>query len=146
MQITFVHIFSFNHIIYLFVQCQGINSICPEQRNLYCFACHWTNYNTQKGYYWVLIYRQLTYNPEGRYCRSKMFQWEPSKGAIAIDICTAFNSAILVLHGTSLSCNWTKLTPFWLSTDDIVFHSCKLLVLFQIHSFYVGYSMYFLLH
>ena len=78
---------------------------------------------------WVYMPQYLvSWEPEGRYCRSKMFRWEP-EGRHCHWLCTA------IAYGTychwlctaiapfwfSTEHLWAAITPFWLSTDDVVF-------------------------
>ena len=55
----------------------------------------------------------VSWEPEGRYCRSKTFRWEP-EGRYCHILCTAIASFWL-----STEHLWVAITPFWLSTDDI---------------------------
>ena len=53
----------------------------------------------------------VSWEPEGRYCRSKMFHWEP-EGRYCHRL-GGVDSALLVLNGTSLSCNNALLALNW---------------------------------
>ena len=55
----------------------------------------------------------VSWEPEGRYCRSKMFRWEP-EGRYCHWRCTA-----IAPFWFSMEHLWAAITPFWLSTDDI---------------------------
>ena len=55
----------------------------------------------------------VSWEPEGRYCRSKMFCWEP-EGRYCHWLCTA-----IVSFWFSMEHLWAAITPFWLSTDDM---------------------------
>ena len=54
----------------------------------------------------------VSWEPEGRYCRSKMFRWEP-QGRYCHWFCTAIAPFWLPTEHL-----WAAITPFWLSTDD----------------------------
>ena len=54
-----------------------------------------------------------SWEPEGRYCRSKMFRWEP-EGRNRHTLCTA-----IAPFWFSTEHIWAAITPFWLSTDDM---------------------------
>ena len=56
----------------------------------------------------------VSWEPEGRYCRSKMFLWEP-EGRYRHTLCTA-----TAPFWFSMEHLWIAIMPFWLSTDDIV--------------------------
>ena len=56
----------------------------------------------------------VSWEPEGRYCRSKMFRWEP-EGRYCHWLCTA-----IVPLWFSMEHLWAAITPFWLSTDDVL--------------------------
>ena len=56
----------------------------------------------------------VSWEPEGRYCRSKMIRWEP-EGRYRLRLCTA-----IAPFWFSTDRLWIAITPFWLSTDDIV--------------------------
>ena len=70
----------------------------------------------------------VSWEPEGHYCRSKMFRWEPegrccctkSMAIGPIRYClykVNGNSALLVLNGTSLICNSALLALSWRHTE-----------------------------
>ena len=54
----------------------------------------------------------VSWEPEGRYCSSKMFRWEP-EGRYC---CT--KSMAIAPFWFSTEHRWFAITPFWLSTDD----------------------------
>ena len=54
----------------------------------------------------------VSWEPEGRYCRSKMFHWEP-EGRYCHWLCTA-----IAPFWFSTEHLWAAIMPFWLSTDD----------------------------
>ena len=56
----------------------------------------------------------VSWEPEGRYCRSKMFRWEP-EGRYCHWLCTA-----IAPFWFSMEHLWAAITPSWLSTDDIL--------------------------
>ena len=68
-------------------------------------------YKEVSHFIFVTIYI-VSWAPEGRYCSSKMFRWEP-EGRYCHWLCTAIYSALLVLNGTSLSCNNALLALNW---------------------------------
>ena len=55
----------------------------------------------------------VSWEPEGRYCNSKMFSWEPW-GRYCHRLCTA-----IAPFWFSTEHLYTAMTPFWLSNDDI---------------------------
>ena len=55
----------------------------------------------------------VSWEPEGRYCRSKMFPWEP-EGRYCHWFCTA-----IAPFWFSREHLWSAIAPFWLSSDDI---------------------------
>ena len=55
----------------------------------------------------------VSWEPEGRYCRSKMFRWEP-EGRYCHWLCTAIAP---FSFSTEHLCS--AITPYWFSTDDI---------------------------
>ena len=55
----------------------------------------------------------VSWEPEGRYCRSSMFRWEP-EGRYRHTLCTA-----IAPFWFSTKHAWSAVTPFWLSTDYI---------------------------
>ena len=63
---------------------------------------------------WCGHYQDIvSWEPEGRYCISKMFRWEP-EGRYR---CT--KSMAIAPFWFSTEHPWIQITPFWLSTDDI---------------------------
>ena len=56
----------------------------------------------------------VSWEPEGRYCRSKMFRWEP-EGRYCHWLCTA-----IAPFWFSMEHLWAAITPIWLSSDDIL--------------------------
>ena len=66
----------------------------------------------------ILLYRYIdmdivSWEPEGRYCRSTMFRWEP-EWRYCHWLCT-----VIAPFWFSTKHLWAAITPFWLSTDDI---------------------------
>ena len=57
----------------------------------------------------------VSWEPEGRYCSSKLFRWEPEGGYC----CT--KSMATAPFWFSTEHLWSAITPFWLSTDDLLF-------------------------
>ena len=57
----------------------------------------------------------VSWEPEGRYCRSKMFRWEP-EGRYCHRLCTAIAP---FWFSTEHLC--IAIMPFWLSTDAIIY-------------------------
>ena len=55
----------------------------------------------------------VSWEPEGRYCSSKMFRWEQE----GLYRCTK-SIAITPFWFSTEHC-WSAITPFWLSTDDL---------------------------
>ena len=55
----------------------------------------------------------ISWEPEGRYCNSKMFCWEP-EGRYR---CT--KSMAIAPFWFSMEHLWSAIVPFWLSADDI---------------------------
>ena len=62
--------------------------------------------------YWIPFSHFVSWEPEGRYCRSKMFCWEP-EGRYCHWLCTAITP-----FWFSTEHLWAAIMPFWLSTDD----------------------------
>ena len=58
----------------------------------------------------------VSWEPEGRYCSSKMFRWEP-EGRYC---CT--KSMAIAPFWFSTEHLWSAIAPFWLSTDDVIIH------------------------
>ena len=67
------------------------------------------------GHMGRLAFDVVSWEPEGRYCRSKMFRWEP-EGRYCHWLCTA-----IAPFWFSTEHLWAAITPFWLSTDDVVY-------------------------
>ena len=61
----------------------------------------------------LFISHIVSWEPEGRYCSSKMFRWKP-EGRYC---CT--KSMVIAPFWFSIEHLCTAITPFWLSTDDI---------------------------
>ena len=61
-------------------------------------------------FYLCLCYHIVSWEPEGRYCNSKMFRWEP-EGHYCRTKCTTIATFWL-----SMQHLWSAITPFWLST------------------------------
>ena len=59
------------------------------------------------------IWYIVSWEPEGHYCRSKMFHWEP-EGCYCHWLCTA-----IAPFWFSTEHLWAAIMPFWLSTDDM---------------------------
>ena len=64
--------------------------------------------------FWLSTDDIVSWEPEGRYCRSKMFHWEPERGYCNW-LCTA-----IAPFWFSTEHPWAAITPFWLSTDDML--------------------------
>ena len=83
-------------------------------------------YNDQKGLKdccrmstgWLRRIDIVSWEPEGRYCRSKLFCWAP-EGRYCHWLCTAIAP---FWFSTEL---FSAIAPFWLSTDNISFLSLK---------------------
>ena len=60
----------------------------------------------------------VSWEPEGRYCRSKMFRWEPERRYC----CT--KSIAIAPFWFSTEHLWIAITPFWLSTDELCVDLC----------------------
>ena len=54
----------------------------------------------------------VSWEPEGRYCRSTMFRWEP-EGRYSLPLTLYSDRVLLVLNKTSLSCNNALLALNW---------------------------------
>ena len=65
--------------------------------------------------FWFSADNIVSWEPEGRYCRSKMFHWEP-EGRYWHWLCTS-----IAPFWFSMDHLWVAVMPFWLSTDDIVY-------------------------
>ena len=68
---------------------------------VYCFKKHKVNV--------------VSWEPEGRYCSSKMFHWEPEEHYF----CT--KSIAIAPFWVSMEHLWSAIAPFWLSADDVLF-------------------------
>ena len=75
-----------------------------------------TRWKSNMVYLYCVLYfnHNVSWEPEGRYCRSKMFRWEP-EGRYCHWLWTA-----IAPFWFSMEHLWAAITPFWLSTDDIV--------------------------
>ena len=91
--------------------------ICTARWLLLFFIGH-QSYCSQFRLIWILwgfffFLHIVSWEPEGRYCSSKMFHWEP-EGRYCHWLCTA-----IAPFWFSTEHLWAAVTPFWLSTDDI---------------------------
>ena len=59
----------------------------------------------------------VSWEPEGCYCSSKIFRWEPD-GRYRHRLFTA-----IALFWFSREHRWAAITPFWFSTDVLSYHS-----------------------
>ena len=70
-----------------------------------------------------LLHNIVSWEPEGRYCSSKMFRWEPEGRYCCI------KSMAIAPFWFSMEHLWTAIAPFWLSTDDIYLYDIYLRML-----------------
>ena len=66
---------------------------------------------------YVVYVHTVSWEPEGRYCSSKMFRWEP-EGRYR-----CAKSMAISPFWFSTEHLWSAMAPFWLSTDDTYIHT-----------------------
>ena len=92
--------------------------------NIYSYPEVW-RWSQIPFHYWTiplsLNWHVVSWEPEGRYCNSKMFRWE-TQGRYR---CVYGNLAPFWFSTEHL---WIAITPFWLSTDDVCAPSLSLQV------------------
>ena len=91
------------------------------QISLFVVNCNCSTFTT---FCWIMIITYIvSWEPEGRYCSSKMFRWDPEGRYCCI------KSMAIAPFWFSMEHLWTAIAPLWLSTDDIYLYDIYLRML-----------------
>ena len=90
--------FTLLHVVFMPGAC--IHVLLPGTQNIDFHVCIHTDI------------QYVSWEPEGRYCRSAKLRWEP-EGCYCHWLCT-----VIAPFWFSTEHLWAAITPFWLSTDE----------------------------